>query len=196
MQTERIKMILQINYNTRCIEKIYNSITDIDKNNYDINKILQCCRGEISSYGGFYSDGCIWRFLSDLPYLKANFDFNDKDLLMLKMAIPGNVDYHVDNMIDYGNLISESIEFDKICGYKINSIIINKNNLLKHGIVQFINNRIFKVFPHISYIPSYIFDIDKIKPVLKGTTVFYAGFSWIKYDKVYNFLKDRCTFFI
>ncbi len=68
--------ILRINTYTRTIERIYNSLTDIDSEEFDYKKVLECCKGKIYAYGGKYSiDGCIWRYLNDMAYLKPNFDF-------------------------------------------------------------------------------------------------------------------------
>ena len=75
--------IMQINAFTRNVEKIHDNMDCIDSNEFDHESIKKCCTGLIPYYGGKYStQGLIWRYLRDFPYLKPNFDFNDDKKLM------------------------------------------------------------------------------------------------------------------
>ena len=202
-------IILQINFCTRTIEKVYKSLNEIDLNEYDINKVIKCCKGEIASYGGKYSENGIWRFANDIPYLKPNYDFNDKDCILSKISNPGNIDTFLENNFLYAyfdnslvyNVINYQIQYKNINKiknkFKKASIIRknnNNNNVFKNGIVQ-IKDNYYQIYPDFSCIPETLYDKTVIYPVLKNKIIEYNGFFWMKYTFLYNFYNKIFNFY-
>jgi len=183
------KMIVRINFSSRMIEKVYNSIKEIDKNEYDIKKIILCCEGRLVSYGGLYTDNIIWRYVSDIPFLKSNFDFLDKDVNLFKIANPSNTDYNIDCASFHFKIKenNESYEYNCKNQYKYIPNMINNYGFIDYNekaIAQIKNNKVILIYPHIRLIPSYIFNIKKIYPVYKDNVVEYSGFTWVKYSEL------------
>lgn len=190
--------ILQINYCMRVIERVYKNISEIDTEEYEIEKILQCCRGELASYGGLYSENGIWRFLKDMPFLKSNFDFYDTNIYGINISIPGNVDFELNNMLLFSeqntSLKNEEIIIEndikrnkKILNNVRNNSTFSNNNYFKNGIAQIKNNKIITIYPDSSFIPSWIYNINHIKHIL-NKNIEYMGYKWMKYDLIHNYL--------
>lgn len=196
-------IILQINYYLRIIEKVYRDVSFIDQNEYEIEKVIQCCKGEIYSYGGRFSENGIWRFVKDLPYLKGNFDFNDSNIFGFKLAIPCNDNYDINNMIQYtylnNSIKNEEIEIDLnnniekqksknlMNKVKKNSLFHDNENYFKNAIAQIKNDKIIMIYPDINFIPDWIYDRSYIKYILYKN-IEYKGYNWVKYSLIHEFL--------
>jgi len=185
-------MIIQINFLTRNVENVYKSISHIDSKEYDRDKVLQCCRGEIDSYGGIYSDMGIWRFMSDVPLLDGYFNFTDREQYFLKVAVPGNTDYDIDNAIYSNNTTSnESYNRDNIPYIKKKRLDTRGFIKIKtNAIVQIQGSSVIRIFPSIDFISNLYFDKSKLLPVLCNNIVEHNGFIWMKYSRFVKNMKS------
>lgn len=180
-------MIIRINYSLRVIEEYYKNIDFIDTKEYEKEKVLQCCRGEIESYGGLYSENALWRFVADIPFLKSNFDFCGVDKNMFKIAIPGNIDYYINNQI--GNFNDDRYTHQFLSRFTPNTFTkFGFDDSKKSAIAQIKNNKVILVYPSINLIPSNIYDIDTINLLLmkrgRMCVVECNGYRWIKYSNL------------
>lgn len=200
-------IILQINYMTRVIDRIYTNIYQINTEEYDLSLIIKCCNGEIPYYGGKYCDYGIWRYANDLVYLDGNFNFIDRDMYGNTISIPSRIDNEYDIQVEK----SKNDSFNKNnTDNKYNNCNINSNYLMNirrnafyninnpvnnfpFGIVQLEGSNIIKIYPHISFIPDILYDKRIVKCCLDGDCSNYKGYNWVYYDKIFNRLTNNIT---
>jgi len=211
---KRPEMIMRINTYYRVVERIYNSIDDIDQEEYDLNMVIKCCKGLLPYHGGLYSEsGCIWRYVDDLPFLKANYDFQDTLLFGNKLVLASDNDRIDDANLAYSkndwslDISDIDIEQDypKVQStlYKAirnNALVTDKlssPDIWRFAVVQTdLLGNIIQIFPNLSHVyEKFGMKRSTIKKFLDTEEPIY-NYKWYKYPTLFSLYQNIYNSFI